>query len=141
VLFRSVNDNVIKELINVSSPAGHIMQIAAAISGYMVYMKTGIGIPSNLPAEYRQKIEEITKNGGDPKSIMGSTTFEEFERFIRTGSLDCGESVVSIPLNEVRLTIPGWRLMEQWIGAGGESCPTMGAGGNSTPGEVGGGLS
>lgn len=136
-----VSDDLIKEFLNVSSPAAHLMQIATAISGYMVYMKTGTGIPDNLPAQYRQKIDEIVKNGGDPKSIMGSTTFEEFERFIRTGNLDCGQSVVSVPLNEVRLTIPGWRMMEKWVGSAGngECVGNAGTSGGTNPGDVGGG--
>jgi hypothetical protein len=132
-----------KELLNTQSPLGHMLQIALAASGYLLYLKTGTGIPNDLPEIYRKKIEELARNGGDPKTILDDVEYKDFERFIRTGEVGCGKQVISIPVNEVRLLIPGWNLLELWgagAGAGGKPCPTGVAGGSSGGGAAGGGI-
>ncbi|MFA5351935.1 MAG: hypothetical protein WC304_01495 [Candidatus Gracilibacteria bacterium] len=134
-----------KELANVNSPLGHMVQLALAVSSFLLptplYLKTGTGIPSDLVEKYRKMIEA---NGGDVKSIFGKDgvpAFEEFARFIRTGEVGCGNNVISIPVNEVRLLLPGLNMLSKFVGSSGpsESCPTVSAGGNVGGGGAGGG--
>lgn len=126
---------ILKELANVNSPLGHMVQIALAISSFLLptplYLKTGTGIPNDLVEKYR---EIIKKNGGDPKSLFGEggvASFEEFARFIRTGEVNCGNNVISIPVNEVRLLLPGLNMLSKFVGNAGasENCPTTSPGG------------
>jgi len=130
---------------NVSSPFNKMLQLALAASSFLLptplYLKTSTGIPDDLVEKY---IEKIKENNGDVKSIFGkdgAPSFEEFVRFMRTGEVDCGQKVISIPINEVRLLIPGWNMLSKLVGGSGgsTSCPTVSAGGDVLVGAGGGG--
>ena len=112
--------SISKEMINVNSPFGLMIEVATLVSGYAIYLKTGTGKPDALQ-KYLDKIEGSANAKKKFKEIFGDQkAFEGFRNFVLNGQIpsESGGYGISYPLNEVRWLIPGWRLLVDSLGGG-----------------------
>ncbi len=130
--------SISKEMLNVHSPLSLLIEATSLFSGYVVYLKTGIGQPDELVEKYLEKVEAAPDVEKKFREIFGSTEgFENFRDFIMNGRVpEIGGNKISIPLNEISLLIPGCKLLKDLFG-GGEAARSA-TGGGSTGGGAGG---
>ncbi|MCK5471845.1 hypothetical protein KAI54_01505 [Candidatus Gracilibacteria bacterium] len=137
--------SISKEIINVNSPFGLMLEVASLVNGYVIYLKTGTGKPDVLE-KYLDKIKSSVNAKKKFKEIFeNEKAFEGFRNFVLNGQIlnESGGYGISIPLNEVRLLIPGWKLLTEYLGGkggGGAPCETdtkiTGEEGEIPPGDV-----
>jgi len=111
VLHDALSSSAMKEFINVQSPLGHMIQLATMLSGYVVYIKTGVGTPDDLLEKYLQSINASDDEKKEfEKLFKNPEDFEELKTFLQKGKLKGGR-VVSVPVNEIKLLIPSWKVL------------------------------
>ena len=113
-----------KEMLNVHSPLSLTIEVASLLTGYVGYIRTGVGRADALEKyledtdgspEAKQKLAKIFQNQAD---------FDAFRNFIVKGQVpETGGNKISIPINEVQILIPGWKLLADLFAGGKEACP------------------
>lgn len=102
-----LSSDALRDMINTTPLLLKVAQIAALITGGAVWFRTG-GIPKDL--------KERFANTKELAELFDSTEqYEEFKRFIKTGTVDTGCMIVSMPVDEWEVLLPGWKVIANLI--------------------------
>lgn len=120
-----------KELINVHSPLSLTIEAASLLTGYLTYIRTGTGHADALGEYSKVRDEWLGKANASPEAkekfeaiFKDQESFDNFRNFVLKGQMpETGANKISLPLNEVQILIPGWKMMVEFFGCK-EECVT-----------------
>lgn len=116
---------ITSEMINPHSYLSLAIQVGSLVSGYMTYIKTGTGRDDAL-GEYSDRLDDYLEEaeGSDEvkeefKAIFEKQkSYDKFRNFVVKGQVPGeGGNVISLPLNEIQVLIPGWKMISEFCGS------------------------
>ncbi|MFA6458344.1 MAG: hypothetical protein WCV72_03070 [Patescibacteria group bacterium] len=122
-----------KEVINVHSPLSLTIEAASLLTGYLTYIRTGTGRADALGEYSKVRAEWLEGKKASPEAkakfeaiFKNQQSFDNFRNFVLKGQMpETGANKVSLPLNEIQVLIPGWKMIADFFG-GEEGCVTSG---------------
>lgn len=120
------------ELLNVHTIPSLTIQAVSLVSGYLIYLKTGIGRGPDLANHsarletYLKEVDASEEAKNEFRAIFrDQTSFDKFRNFILKGQLpSTGGNVFNVSVREIQVAIPSWKLLKKLCGR--EGCEGAG---------------